>query len=1652
MKAFFISSTFKDMQSERDILHERVFPKLRKVIKEYGEEVQEVDLRWGVDTVNMTEEESGHEVLKICIDAIDRCKPYLIVLLGERYGWIPGRDIVDSANDLRISDRYEAEMSITELEIQYGALLNEEAFDKCVFCFRDPSVTDKIDPDERKKYEAESEHHAKRLTALKNQINSRGDAVIMHYTADWDSESKSICGLEGFEDKIYRLLEDMIKRDFADKKAKSLRERQAEEIGLIKNSYLSSYVRRYPEEFAVMKLIGDFDWETHITNGTKETDCAVLCGGAGTGKSALMAFIASEAEKNKTPSVLCFAAASGCRNPSALKNYIAYRLEELLGEEHNENPVSADELLRILDKKAEKRGYVCFVDGIDQIYGGERTPYIDLPALCPNIFWVFSTLPDFPYSSALCDYRTDVVQVEGLYLGQRKKMVADTAGKRGKKLDSETTDMITKSRGAANPLFISLVLQRLFMMNKAEFEKAESIAPSMEGLHRYMGEILSTLPDSPNGMAAYILDFTAKMFYRQQFSDVLLLIAMSKNGLTENEIGDMIALDGRQFSQIGFQQTVSYLYDAFTLLGNGKWIFAHRLFGEAVLSAADEADKERIGRLLIHYSESDNGFMEREGFYYLLNGKSDSVESVIINAANWETREEVFNEIGCLSREHAEYREFFVELAKKHPSDGMADFWLTFNDFIFGNEVEKMTGEIIKILLESDVGDKYKWQLALKSLYWTDKENALWVLGKASEYCAELKEPDISIAYAGIYAETARVLTALEKPYSEIEASRNKAVEYTDRAIEVIKDCGESKEYCSLFEYMKLVCRNASSWDSPDTLDLWLHSLELTESAHRYADTDDIEYYKAVFLLSICRTYCKKQFRDYEKAKLYGEKAIHLAEKAVSLRPTVRNLEIKILAFYAYVEWLKEEYQYPYLRKAVDCAKRLYSTQKSEYYKRELAYAEARYAASIGKAINTRNEEYGRSVIGESDEIWDHSFELFEELLALNNKDDLDSYASYLAARAEIYRERGYLEKATEFAKRSAELFEDMLKRHSEKAKTVKTEEALRYVLADISRCNGWLARVKGTVANICMSRLELSECEACADEAASLSAERAKDVSAHFKRVVECTALSAKAKYYQRKDEEALNACNALSSLLSDPRAEKYDINKYKCVEKYIRSRIALERGELGSAWENYLECAQYSEKYPFDRDRALILKADILTAKGDAQSRTAWLDALKEWRLWEESERGRLENDTEFKLYERKGSIVRRAYRRESRDYAIAAYYNVYCCYKITAGEAIDNEIFTEREKELFEIFELCGCESLNKLRPAYIKVGRIHEKTAEPYNVPKVEGFDGFLDAAAELTDKERHLALPALYDLILENADILENAHPTSEQFAQIYESATIMNDNLCKESVAFEHATKDTELIRNAFPLKAHIPVFRRQISGYRIWSEQETEKRLDRWRALLMLLVLATRCGEADNEARNKCLGKAMTAYKCLADIQNSEKKISDADISVITDSELRGLINAFSMERELRMLGGWITWYELKNIWIAEMYYRTGDNRYISERLAEFGEFLTDKYEEIFNEYRDIDSKKTLAQEIAHAAANFIGVLTRKRFNDRALDTAKWIESTPKLKGRMTSRTVAMLKAVSDGDRRWLEELKLRYCEGWTQAAAAGFWALKTM
>ncbi len=73
----FVSSTFRDMQGERDELVLKIFPQLRWLCEERGMTWGEIDLRWGISD----EQKADGQVLPICLEEIKRCRPYFIGLL-----------------------------------------------------------------------------------------------------------------------------------------------------------------------------------------------------------------------------------------------------------------------------------------------------------------------------------------------------------------------------------------------------------------------------------------------------------------------------------------------------------------------------------------------------------------------------------------------------------------------------------------------------------------------------------------------------------------------------------------------------------------------------------------------------------------------------------------------------------------------------------------------------------------------------------------------------------------------------------------------------------------------------------------------------------------------------------------------------------------------------------------------------------------------------------------------------------------------------------------------------------------------------------------------------------------------------------------------------------------------------------------------------------------------------------------------------------------------------------------------------------------------------------------------------------------------------------------------------------------------------------
>ena len=167
----------------------------------------------GVETVS-TEEEHAKEllVLKVCLAEVERSRPFLIGLIGDRYGWVPPEDRMAAAAQEAGFNQSVAGRSVTDLEIDFGVLSNSDQQPRCFFYFRAPLPYDQMPPTVAAEY---SEQHrsnvdtpqaVEKLIRLKQRILDTLPERTRAYTAQWDATSQTVTGFEAWGQMV---LEDL---------------------------------------------------------------------------------------------------------------------------------------------------------------------------------------------------------------------------------------------------------------------------------------------------------------------------------------------------------------------------------------------------------------------------------------------------------------------------------------------------------------------------------------------------------------------------------------------------------------------------------------------------------------------------------------------------------------------------------------------------------------------------------------------------------------------------------------------------------------------------------------------------------------------------------------------------------------------------------------------------------------------------------------------------------------------------------------------------------------------------------------------------------------------------------------------------------------------------------------------------------------------------------------------------------------------------------------------------------------------------------------------------------------------------------------------------------------------------------------------------
>lgn len=118
----FISSTFNDMHAERDYLVKNVFPELGEWCDRRKLRMVDIDLRWGVTEADATQ---NRNVVHVCLNRIDECRPFFLCFIGQRYGWVPERKEISDETFERfpgLEETVNRGASVTELEVLHSMI------------------------------------------------------------------------------------------------------------------------------------------------------------------------------------------------------------------------------------------------------------------------------------------------------------------------------------------------------------------------------------------------------------------------------------------------------------------------------------------------------------------------------------------------------------------------------------------------------------------------------------------------------------------------------------------------------------------------------------------------------------------------------------------------------------------------------------------------------------------------------------------------------------------------------------------------------------------------------------------------------------------------------------------------------------------------------------------------------------------------------------------------------------------------------------------------------------------------------------------------------------------------------------------------------------------------------------------------------------------------------------------------------------------------------------------------------------------------------------------------------------------------------------------------------------------------------------------
>jgi len=658
-RPLFFSSTFRDMHSERDMLRNDAFLELgERVLRPRRHELNVIDLRQGVEVADIADEtERELAVLKVCLGEIERTRPFLIGLLGDRHGWGPPEERMEAAARAAGFPTDVVGMSVTELELRYAFIDNPEQQQRSRIYIREMDYTgmpDAVRADHDERFAArdgtDEEQRAAaerwdRLEALKASLLKNFPDRVRTYPAGWDAKRGVVTGLE------------------------ALRAMVVEDLGADLDVHTREYERNAPQTWqeADARLLEDFVLDRTrcfverrgVTDPaqafalTPATDAAAqpwglcLTGESGLGKSAIFSRIYRDlGQKHDTGELLLLGHAAGIHIGSEqvdrmLRRWI-YELAAFVGvadpveaaeaESGKTSPrkygatkrLSLDDIesmfASLLGRAAAQTRVVLLVDALNQFERTSRGRHLTwLPRPWPaNARLVATAIPGDESESLartdlgrLCEMRP----VPNIDESEARAIAALVFDERYHRDVNEPALDALLAKGTpadapayGNPLWLDLALQELNLLEGDDFARAEIEFAHLAGAER-MGALLVSvaekLPPTVTEIYGELLARAERTFGEAFTRAMVSFVALGRAGWRESDLEVLVPQEtGEPWTDLAFAGVRRSLGRHFILRGEfGLWDFFHaRLRDSAMRSYLGDAERQRKlhGQLVVH--------------------------------------------------------------------------------------------------------------------------------------------------------------------------------------------------------------------------------------------------------------------------------------------------------------------------------------------------------------------------------------------------------------------------------------------------------------------------------------------------------------------------------------------------------------------------------------------------------------------------------------------------------------------------------------------------------------------------------------------------------------------------------------------------------------------------------------------------------------------------------------------------------------------------------------------------------------------------------------------------------------------------------------------------------------------------------------------